>query len=388
MGALANDVLERQALALIGPIYDAAVDPDRWHEVLEQLVGVVGASVGSLFLQETRSAHPLEVCSYVGYEQPFIDQYLEHYGKISPWLPNATQLEAGTIRTAASFAPRHELEKTEFFADWLRPQDLVDGVTGIVARDRHRNMLLTVLHSGRARLDEKQSVWLFEFLMPHLQRAVRVGQHLSHLNADHRALEAGLDQLRVGVIVVRENAKVIFQNRMAERLIRSADAFRVRRNRLRAATVSETGKLHDLIRSALNPQGGRFAVATGVMTLSRTSDAKPLQLLVAPLGEQVAWPWGKQRSAAIFAVDPERPAGLRGPTLELLYGLTPAEARMAATLRNVHGDLARAAEEMGITRGSARQYLKNVFAKTNTHRQPELIELLSGLPSSLISLNR
>ena len=43
---------------------------------------------------------------------------------------------------------------------------------------------------------------------------------------------------------------------------------------------------------------------------------------------------------------------------------------------------------MGITQGSACQYLKNVFAKTNTHRQPELIELLSGLPSSLISLNR
>jgi DNA-binding CsgD family transcriptional regulator len=292
MGALANDVLERQALALIGPIYDAAVDPDRWHEVLEQLVGVVGASVGSLFLQETRSAHPLEVCSYVGYEQPFIDQYLEHYGKISPWLPNATQLEAG------------------------------------------------------------------------------------------------LDQLGVGVIVVRENAEVIFQNRMAERLIRSADALRVRRNRLCAATASETRKLRDLIRSALNPQGSCSADATGVTTLSRTSDGLPLQLLVTPLGKQMTWPWGEQHSAVIFAVDPERPAGLRGPTLELLYGLTPAEARLAAAFCNVHGDLARAAEEMGITQGSARQYLKNVFAKTDTHRQPELIELLSGLPSSLISLNR
>ena len=122
--------------------------------------------------------------------------------------------------------------------------------------------------------------------------------------------------------------------------------------------------------------------------LSRTSDALPLQLLVAPLGEQMTWPWGEQHSAVIFAVDPERPAGLRGPTLELLYGLTPAEARMAAAFCNVHGDLARAAEEVGTTQGSARQYLKQVFAKTNTHRQPELIELLSGLPSSLISLNR
>jgi DNA-binding CsgD family transcriptional regulator len=120
------------------------------------------------------------------------------------------------------------------------------------------------------------------------------------------------------------------------------------------------------------------------MTLSRTSDALPLQILVAPLGEQVKWPWGSRRTTAIFAVDPEQSADLQGPTLERLYGLTPAEARMAITFRNVHGDIARAAEEMGITRDSARQYLKHVFAKTNTHRQPELIELLIELPSSFV----
>ncbi len=195
------------------------------------------------------------------------------------------------------------------------------------------------------------------------------------------------NQLGFGVIVVSENAEVIFQNRTAGQLTRSADALQVRHNSLRAANVSETGKLRNLIKSAMNPQGGRSADATGVMTLSRTSDALPLQILVAPLGEQVKWPWGSRRTTAIFAVDPEQSADLQGPTLERLYGLTPAEARMAITFRNVHGDIARAAEEMGITRDSARQYLKHVFAKTNTHRQPELIELLIELPSSFIRLD-
>jgi DNA-binding CsgD family transcriptional regulator len=269
----------------------------------------------------------------------------------------------------------------------LRPQGLADGIAGIVARNGHRNMILSVLHSGRATLDEKQSVWLFDFLMPHLQRAVSVSRQLSHLSADKQALEASLNQLGVGVIVVSENAEVIFQNRTAEQLTRSADALQVRHNSLRAANVSETGKLHNLITSALNPQRGRAADETGAMTLSRTSDALPLQVLVAPLGEQVKWPWGRRRATAIFTADPERPTDLQGPTLERLYGLTPAEARMAVTFRNAHGDLARAAEKMGITRGSARQYLKHVFAKTNTHRQPELIELLIGLPSSFIRSN-
>lgn len=58
MGVLTNNVLERQALGLIEVIYDAAVAPDRRQEVLEQLVGVVGATVGSLFLQETSRELP------------------------------------------------------------------------------------------------------------------------------------------------------------------------------------------------------------------------------------------------------------------------------------------------------------------------------------------
>jgi DNA-binding CsgD family transcriptional regulator len=177
---------------------------------------------------------------------------------------------------------------------------------------------------------------------------------------------------------------VIFQNRTAEQLSRSADALRVRRNRLRAAKTSETGKLRNLITNALTPKGGRSADEVGIMTLSRTSDARPLQVLVAPLGEQVEWSWGRKRATAIFTTDPEQPTALQGPTLQRLYGLTPAESRLAITFRNVHGDLARAAEEMGITRDSARQYLKHVFAKTNTHRQPELIELLIELPSSFV----
>lgn len=381
------NALEKQALGLVESIYAAAVSPERWHDLLEQLIGVVGATRGSIFLQDTNTARPLSVSEWFGYEQPFRNQYLEYYGMISPWLPELARSKAGTTRTAASLLPRRELEKSEFFADWLRPQGLADGVAGIVARNGNRNMILSVLHSGCAALDEKETVWLFGFLMPHLQHGARVSRQLSHLNADKRALEASLNQLGFGVTVVREDAEVIFQNRTAEQLSRSADALRVRRNRLRTAKVSETGKLRNLMANALVPKGGRPTDEMGLMTLSRTSDARPLQVLVAPLGEQVKWPWGRKRATAIFTVDPEQPTDLQGPTLERLYGLTPAESRLAITFCNVHGDLARAAKEMGITRGSARQYLKHVFAKTNTHRQPELIELLIQLPSSYIRLD-
>jgi pimeloyl-ACP methyl ester carboxylesterase/DNA-binding CsgD family transcriptional regulator len=59
-------------------------------------------------------------------------------------------------------------------------------------------------------------------------------------------------------------------------------------------------------------------------------------------------------------------------------GLTAAEARLAAKL--VQGlQIADAAAELGITAHTARTQLKNIFAKTGTRRQGELIQLLTDV---------
>jgi DNA-binding CsgD family transcriptional regulator len=70
-----------------------------------------------------------------------------------------------------------------------------------------------------------------------------------------------------------------------------------------------------------------------------------------------------------------------GPPSELLSGLfdlTPAEAQLARVL--VAGRSLRvAAEAAGISIGTARERLKQVQAKTATHRQAELVSLLGSV---------
>ena len=70
-----------------------------------------------------------------------------------------------------------------------------------------------------------------------------------------------------------------------------------------------------------------------------------------------------------------------GPTpnaLARLFGLTPAQAKFALVIGS-GVSLDRAAEELGIARETARNHLKAVFSKTGTHRQGELVALLSKL---------
>jgi DNA-binding CsgD family transcriptional regulator len=78
---------------------------------------------------------------------------------------------------------------------------------------------------------------------------------------------------------------------------------------------------------------------------------------------------------ALFIVDPAGASEVEEQTLVDLYGLTAAEARVAAAL--VAGlTLADVARQLGMGITTARWHLRGVFQKTDTSRQPELVSVL------------
>ena len=58
-----------------------------------------------------------------------------------------------------------------------------------------------------------------------------------------------------------------------------------------------------------------------------------------------------------------------------MFGFTPAEARVAAEFAAGH-DPATIAERLGLSRNTVREQIMRVRAKTDTHRQGELIALV------------
>jgi DNA-binding CsgD family transcriptional regulator len=84
-----------------------------------------------------------------------------------------------------------------------------------------------------------------------------------------------------------------------------------------------------------------------------------------------------ERALLTFAsVEPR--SGPKPSVLVKLFGLTPAEAKLASLMAEGIS-VEQAAEALEISRETARNHLKAVFAKTATHRQGELVALLNGL---------
>jgi DNA-binding CsgD family transcriptional regulator len=82
--------------------------------------------------------------------------------------------------------------------------------------------------------------------------------------------------------------------------------------------------------------------------------------------------------AVVVLVDLDARAEPPEAVLRQCFGLSAAEARLAKGLA-AGRNLDTLAEELAITKDTARHELKSVFAKLDVHRQSELVALLARL---------
>jgi DNA-binding CsgD family transcriptional regulator len=107
----------------------------------------------------------------------------------------------------------------------------------------------------------------------------------------------------------------------------------------------------------------------------RRREKRPVILRVLPVHGAARTPFlGARVLLTLTSLEP-RPWP-NAATLTRAFGLTPAEARLASIIAEGRSP-EHAAKALGISRGTARNQLKAIFGKTDTHRQSELVALLS-----------
>lgn len=205
-------------------------------------------------------------------------------------------------------------------------------------------------------------------LAPFLPHATLLHDRL----AGASALTSLLDHLRMGVILIDDHGRVSYANRSAAELLGVEPGLSDSGGSDRRDPRTEA--LYRTVQDKAEEGGGvhRHPV-----------DGRPLQVLESRLD----WPndlslTGRRFRSALFIGDPEQRTGDPFDNLGLLYGLTPAESRLAWLLV---GDLslAEAAAQLGITLSTARTVLKRVLAKTGTRRQASLVRLLLSGPAQV-----
>ncbi len=170
--------------------------------------------------------------------------------------------------------------------------------------------------------------------------------------------------------------RVIYMNARFEQLL--GPDLTVRDGRLASADVDADRTLAAALKRATD-DGGSLECQLPAVVLPRR-EGRPLVARIAPVVGRANDLLARE-SAIVMLTDLD--ADDVGPELTVLrgvFGLTPAEARLAAQIA-AGKSLADIAQVERITRETVRGRLKSVFEKTGTSRQPDLAILLAKLPA-------
>lgn len=192
-----------------------------------------------------------------------------------------------------------------------------------------------------------------------------------------------LDLIPTALVLVSGEGKVVFCNRAAVRLLSGWDGIRLvgaaGGDRLEVGDAAKQRALDRAIRCCAAVDGEEAERLSSIFKVARPSGNLDFVVRVVPLG--IGTPLSLENAEAraiVFISDPAQPGRLDARMLETLYGLTPAEARLAQGLLE-GGSLGEIAASTGLKESTVRSQVSSIFEKTHTSRQPQLIKLLMSL---------
>jgi len=186
-----------------------------------------------------------------------------------------------------------------------------------------------------------------------------------------------LDRLEFGAVLLDCNGAVVHANETARRIF--GTGIDVARGILTADDPRAAADLQRLVEGAVTLP---FSLAATRPATIQRAGQRPVVVEAIPIAEgMVNDPLGVLR-AILLVTDLGAVRKFPEDRLRAAFRLTHAEARLAAHLARGE-DLDSAVHALGVTRQTARSQLKMIFAKTETHRQAELVALLSRLSGGL-----
>jgi DNA-binding CsgD family transcriptional regulator len=369
---------ESDALSsLIGEIYDAAIDPTLWQRALESSCTFVGASSAVLFWHD--AATERSEALYLFNEDKYYTQlYFEKYVSMNPVFPAATFMEPGLVHTTNDIIPQDELIKTRFYREWIEPQGIVDAVAVNLEKGVARSSLLNFrMHTEDGPADE-EVLRRTRLIVPHFQRAVAIGRLFDQSKVVETALTQTLDHIEASVFLVGTQGRIVFANAPAKELLNHGELLRAS-NQVLTANLPEANRMLGDVFDATEKGDASIGVRGVAIPLSDSPQDRWFAH-VLPLTAGKRLKAGEMYAAVAAVFVKKSPLENITPleTLAKLYKLTASEVRVVDAMLKV-STVKAMADMLGISEATVKTHLHNVFRKSGTNRQSDLVKLMAGM---------
>ncbi|MDD3800410.1 MAG: helix-turn-helix transcriptional regulator [Novosphingobium sp.] len=351
---------------LLSALYQGPFEQPLWNTFLERLRARTGARyAGIIFRPPDRPANsPIELFSGERAPAHLNRLYEEELYKTDPFL--AFDLREGRVYSLSELLLDSNPEHVRFRREVLEPS----GIRHMrIVRVSEPGGVSAWLSISRDRPDfTAADAAMLSRLAIHFRTCLR-----SHIALEREKLRASIaddvmSRLSFGWISLDVNGCVVERTPEATRILQYEQGLRISRSgRLVATDPATERKLSAAIKA--------FAASPGERPRAFNIGTDPwVEMLLAPLSGSNEGTAGTPAMIAYLQGD-TRSASDRNEQIAELFGLLPSEARLALALSRGM-TIAEAAESLGITVETARNYSKKIYAKMGARGQNDLIRYI------------
>lgn len=369
-----NSSRSERTLTAIAALYDAALDERLWPDALAKLTQLTASQASSFWVLDSRQGSRLSTFLSINFDARAIADYLGGMASLDPTVRYLLAHPQHSIVHDGMLGPGNDGD-TRSYLDWhernvetrfrlVGQSDLGSKLQAGIALHRTRT-------AGRY---DPQDIAQFEVVHTHLQRALAIGLRLGSLATTQQVTADLLDRNVAAIVLLDERRRIVYMNHAAEELKARGDGVRFSADGLHAVSRREDEQLQALLTRAIDMQQAGHSIGE-IFRVSRPSGRHPYGVRITAVARPPVALTAFRPAVCVLIGDPERPAGPSAPHLQALFNMTRAEARLAVGLA-AGQSLRTAAGRLGITYGTARSRLTQLFRKTNTQSQPQLVRLL------------
>lgn len=366
-----------QLSSIIKCIYDAALDINEWSNVIANLTTLFDAH-GGILRYINNNPNGQHFGEQVGYDEAYIEKYNDYYHKIDNFNTSLRGWEGRCITVSEYNFHDWFKNNDPFYHEFLVPYDVHNMMGANIIENEQGHFVLGLHRSLKSGAFSDTDVSMYNLLSPHLKKAVEIQNLLYKHQQQCKSGYDAINYLPFGIIFLDCDKKPIWHNRCAAEITSTGRSINITSDKVSCQSANESCKLSRMIDDALRKDqyhGGQMVLRDA--TANST-------LFVVPLGieHHQYSAIADQARAVIFIGDTSLDRKTSLNVLQMLYALTPAEARLVNGL--CEGlTINEMEKEFGLSVNTLRSQLKTIFRKTGTNRQAELVRLVMTSPAIL-----
>jgi DNA-binding CsgD family transcriptional regulator len=368
-----NDESDRTLGTIVYRIHAASDRDGDWQDMLDLLRGWLGARAATL--SRHHFARGEGDTLYDAPQDPDFRAAYAEYAPRNPWFLSSIDYAAGRVMTGDELIGARDLVRTDFYRRLLRPRGLFHRLCGVVAR-RGDLVFVVDAHRGEDQPEfgecEKANLGC---ALPHLRLALE--NRWRHLQAGDlaRALMRVVDQDTHPTLLLTRDCGVVYGNTSARELTLETDGLHVSGDRLVAATATDNRSLREAMLEVARDAAAGVGLASRVLTISVPGGGHPSILIARSAGRGFLGDAGEFCDLVmVMTRNAHSEHDPRSCPFARQFELTPAQARVSALVFTGHA-LPGVARALQVSENTVRTHLKQIYQKTNTHGQMELVHL-------------